>query len=111
MDKVFLFLFFIVCLIGCTSCVSGAIPSDLGKRTVETGDAIGGTGAAIDASIAAHGELEDTIADAGRTNSDALGRVDDIGKTVGAGEAAIGEIKDIVRRVRERGVIDYPKKE
>ena len=111
MDKVFLFLLTIACLIGCTSCVTGAVPSDLAGRTVETGDAIGGTGAAIDAGIATHKELEGTIADAGQTNSQALDRVDDIGKTVEASGAAIDEIKAIILRVRARGFVDYREKE
>ena len=111
MEKVFLFLFFIACLVGCTSCVSGAIPSDLASGTVETGDAIGGTGAAIDSSITTHGELEGTIADAGQTNSAALERVEDLGKTVGSSEAAIRELQEILYRIRARGFVDYPAKE
>ena len=111
MEKVFLFLFLIACLIGCSSCVSGAIPSDLGKGTAETGGAIGGTDAAIDASIAAHGELEGTIAEAGQTNSEALGRVDDLEEATRRSENAINEIQVILRRIRDRGFVDYPSKE
>ena len=111
MGKVFFFLFIIACVAGCTSCVSGAIPSDLSVGTVETGGAIGGTISAIDSGITAHGELEGTIAEAGQTNSEALGRVDDLGEAVSSSEAAIREIQDIIHRVRERSFIDYPAKE
>lgn len=77
---------------GC--CTPGDVLPDSESGAIETAGDLGAAGGSVDAAIGLNDEV-----------TDALG---DLGETITAGAGIPGEIMDIIRAVRARGIIDYP---
>ena len=86
-------------LVSCHT-VPGTISPDLGGGAVDTGAAIGGAGASIDASVSINQGIGSDI-------NQAIGQAGDAHAALDAGASAGGEIQRILRVVRERVIVDY----